>query len=315
MGHMGYTQFEFEMWLPYYSFHLALFAFISGYFYSVNNDSHTIRFILKKARTILLPYFLISLFYLLLQTWLGNYGVSFGLKFSLYNWLVRPWIKCQPLGFNIATWFMISIFITEAIYVLSRAITKLVAKDERSRDILLLFIIGVGAITVISYSPYPEEWQRVWLRPIFLCLFCHLGYCYRRYFEGRVHLSYSMLFLVTLISRAILIKNFGKIDYGLWNCDFGGTPWWVVILTSIFGIGFWLSVAKIITPIVSKEGVLVQIGRHTREIMSHHLLAAFLWHGTIYLFHLLFALGEAFDINEWKAKLYFRYAPWGGGTA
>ncbi len=127
-----------------------------------------------------------------------------------------------------------------------------------------------------------------------------------------MNMSYGVLLLILIISRAILITNFSKCDYSLWDCDFGGTPWWVCIITTVFGIGFWLAVAKMISPIVSKDSILVQIGRHTREIMSHYLIATFVWHGMIYLYHILFSLGKAFNIDEWKIKLYFSYAPWRG---
>jgi len=311
MGHMGYNQFEFEMWLPYYSFHMALFAFISGYFYSSKNDDHIGRFLLKKTKTILLQYFAVSLLYLLIQTLLKSRGVTFGLEYNIYNWLIRPWVRCQPLGFNIATWFMIALFITETIYIFLRAATKMIPND-RLRDVLLLLLIGVGASAVITNSPYPEEWQRVWLRPIFLCFFCHSGYSYRKYIEGKIRVSKSVLLLSMFLIRALLISGYGKVDYGLWNCDFGGIPWWVVILTTIIGISFWLIVAKTISTIVSKDGILVQIGRHTREIMSHHLFTAFLWHGAIYFCYQFLSLGTPFNIGDWKEKLYFRYEPWGG---
>ncbi len=311
MGHMGYTLLEFETWFPFYSFHMALFAFISGYFYSSENDSHPGTFLIRKAKSLLVPFYAVSLFYLLLQTGLNKQGVTLGLDFTFYNWLIRPWVKCQPLGFNIATWYMIALFITEALYILLRIITGFI-KSDKARNLLLLILLGAGSTLVITGSPYPEEWQRVWLRPVFLCFFCHLGYLYRNYAENRVRIPKGVLLAVILFIRFLLISNYGRLEYRLWDCNFWGLPGWAILLTTALGIAFWLIVAKIITPLVDRDGLLVRIGRHTREIMSHHLFAAFLWHGGIYLLHRVFAWEVPFHPGDWKTDLYFRYIPWKG---
>ena len=311
MGHLNCKIFEFDSWFPYYSFHMALFAFISGYFYSSKYDMDVISFFIKKTKTILIPFYLISLFYLVLHTFLTHYGVAFGSLFSIYNWLIRPWIRCQPAGFNIATWYMIALYMAEIIYVIIRAIFNIIS-SSRLKDFLFFFFLLITAAMVIYYSPYSEEWQAVLLRPLFLCFFCHLGFCYRTYIENRFKLRASFLLTIVFICRLLLITLFGKCEYGLYGCDFNGLPWWVVIASSCLGITFWLCIAQLITPITSKDGIIVKIGRHTREIMAHHLFATFVFHGLLYFILKIICHISIFDISLMKNNLYFTYTPWNG---
>lgn len=58
-GHIWNTGFDgpFDLF-PIYSFHVAAFAFVSGYFYKPNNDAEPAHFIVRKARALLVPTFI-----------------------------------------------------------------------------------------------------------------------------------------------------------------------------------------------------------------------------------------------------------------
>ena len=317
MGHLQCQILNFDPWLPYYSFHMPLFAFVSGYFYSIENDKKPLGFICKKSKTILLPFYLISLFYLLVQMVLHARGkTSYGMEFSLYNWLIRPFVKTQPLGYNIATWYMISLFILEVIYVIIRW-TLSWCKKGQHKDSILLIIYGLCGAIIISHGAYPEEWQKVVYRSIFLLFFYHVGFYYHKYIEGkiiirerRIRTGFIMLFL--LITRALLINQYGKCDYEVWNCDFHGYSWFVVYLQTAIGILFWLIFSKTITPAIKDNGLMVKIGKHTREVMCHHLFAVFLIQGIIYKIYQLLNIKSSFDIEAYKSKLYYVFEPWKG---
>ena len=49
-GHCGLPVQILTDWFPYYSFHLALFVFASGYFYKPENENHIFRYIKKKNK-------------------------------------------------------------------------------------------------------------------------------------------------------------------------------------------------------------------------------------------------------------------------
>ena len=81
LGHITspYTRtemFTFNGWCPYYSFHLQIFMFITGYFYKSLIEKNVIKFILKKFKTFLVPFFGFNGVFLVLQTILHNFGFS-----------------------------------------------------------------------------------------------------------------------------------------------------------------------------------------------------------------------------------------------
>ena len=82
----------FSGWFPYYSLHLPLFLFISGYFFrDLPHDGTYLRALLrligKKALKLLLPYYLLTGLSLLATSWLNIKGQTPWTPFSLTTWL------------------------------------------------------------------------------------------------------------------------------------------------------------------------------------------------------------------------------------
>lgn len=57
-GHLGYSLFDVGGLFPYYSFHVFIFLFVSGYFYREEAEQQLLRYIGKKCKALLLPYFI-----------------------------------------------------------------------------------------------------------------------------------------------------------------------------------------------------------------------------------------------------------------
>ena len=111
----------FGSFIPYNSFFMPMFVFISGYFNKVDSSTKLGKYTLKKLKTLLLPYAGISL-------------AVFGLQF-LINWFKTGEIQPVPSGYllytleNVITtgtpnslatpmWFVITLFATLMIYAL-----------------------------------------------------------------------------------------------------------------------------------------------------------------------------------------------------
>ena len=62
-GHLGYNILTVGDLFPYYSFHVPLFMFISGYFYKETEETHPFGYVVKKARRLLMPYWIWNLVY------------------------------------------------------------------------------------------------------------------------------------------------------------------------------------------------------------------------------------------------------------
>ena len=311
MGHLGCKLLGVDSWLPYYSFHMPLFSFISGYFYNEKYDREPLNWLLKKIKTVLVPFYFWAFIYLLIQTWLRHqFGVTLGLPFSIYNWIMAPWVKTQVVGFYIATWYMLALFIEEVVYVLIRWMGKN-CNNKRYEDTILLCIFLIQAVVIILVNKnIQEQWCKVWLRSFFLILFFHSGYFYRIYFNDNERKHLKLLLPVGLGIRTYLMIKYGNCEFDVWNCEFNYS-WWIVLFMSYTGIIFWLSIAKWMVPIVSANGIVVFLGRHTREIMTHHLFAYFMIKGIIGYTQRFFNLNSKFDFALYKKEIYYHYLPAG----
>jgi len=93
MGHVNEPLLTFGGLLPYYSFHIALFLFVSGYFYKEEAQEKPGKYILKKAKHLLLPYFLWNLFYGIAVVLLRQCGFFIGNEPSVWTLLVEPFYR------------------------------------------------------------------------------------------------------------------------------------------------------------------------------------------------------------------------------
>ena len=84
-GHLGYNLFDLGGLFPYYSFHVFLFLFVSGYFYRPEAEKEIGRYLARKFLVLMGPYFLWNLAYGILAALLRRAGFSIGQELSLYR--------------------------------------------------------------------------------------------------------------------------------------------------------------------------------------------------------------------------------------
>ena len=104
MGHIGFGHM-FDHFI--HAFHMPMFFFVSGFLY--NNRLGFGKLLKKKARSLLLPYFVFCSFHFFYYTFL--YGFSWNtVKASLF----RPTSDEMPIAG--ALWFLIALFIADVLY-------------------------------------------------------------------------------------------------------------------------------------------------------------------------------------------------------
>ncbi|MBQ9609883.1 MAG: acyltransferase family protein [Lachnospiraceae bacterium] len=131
-GHFGCNIFTIDGWFPYYSFHMPLFVFISGYLYNDFHENNIVKYLFNRVKRLIFPFYVTSFAYLVLQTILVNrWGEGIGLKLSLYNWLVFPWVRAQPIGFTVAGWFVFTLFIVQVFNIIIRKILKRIGRYKK----------------------------------------------------------------------------------------------------------------------------------------------------------------------------------------
>ena len=77
-GHLNNSYLDIGGLFPYYSFHMPLFAFISGYFYRPGSEERIGEYARKKILRLLGPYMAYNLIYGIAAQFLHGAGFSFG---------------------------------------------------------------------------------------------------------------------------------------------------------------------------------------------------------------------------------------------
>ena len=109
---MGHNYQPGTFLLPAYTFQVAIFFFVSGYFFKPQSGfKNKLLWLKKKALNLLVPYFIYNIFYALLTLYLFSRGVSLGEKINIYNFFVTPFITGHQYFLYLAAWFVPQLFL------------------------------------------------------------------------------------------------------------------------------------------------------------------------------------------------------------
>ena len=183
VGHVGGIGL-FSDWFPISSFHMPLFVFISGYFYKKEYDNCVGKFILKKAKRLLIPYFMWNMFYgiimnianlkLHMNVWVGKLDFEF--------LFLEPWRTGHQFSINVAAWFVLSLFLVEVVTVLFRKAISYIKLDNEYIIFCAILIAGLIGVFYANRG-YNTGWYLTLVRMLFLLPFYQLGFLYKSKFS------------------------------------------------------------------------------------------------------------------------------------
>lgn len=305
LGHMNFTgdmtaapkgPLTFGEWFPYYSFHLALFLFISGYFFTDLPEGRKfmpglLRFAGKKARKLLLPCYIYTGLSLLLNGWLHTQGFTFGFSFTLSRWLLNPWTAPYTVTFSVADWYLPALFLAEIYFALLRAVfRRLIRRSLQRETALLAFTLaaGIGAVYWKETAALSGA-AVVYLRSVVMLFFLQAGALYRRHLEARDTMKNSCYFPIVFIAQFLLILlcGSGSLTPGLFGLRNMGKSGAVFFAGGITGILLWLRVSAILASLPRRSRLVVFIGRNTKHIMAAHIFCWFLLNTLLNRLHAL----------------------------
>lgn len=305
-GHRGGGGVNFfQEWFPVYSFHMPLFIFISGYFYKSDSEDSIKKFILKKIKRLVIPYFIWNLIYGIIINMLRNkeivkYPVN---NLSLKSLFISPWQDGHQFLFNLASWFVLALFLIEIIYLLFR---KLSIQIRMQNEYLILFILlALGLIAIIeSNKGYNTEWNLTIFRTMFLIPFYHMGYLYKQKIEEKDNANSVLYFcIIFIIQFVIIIKYNNKLDFSaVFLNSFNSSNILLSYITSATGIMFWLRISKILTPSLENSKFIKYIGTNTWTIMMHHIF-------TFWMINFILSLNDmnGFNYEAFKTNIWYAY--------
>ena len=301
---IGHTWSNVFAWFPTYSFHMALFMFISGYFFKYT-DIKT--FLIKKVKHLLLPLLLWNLFYGILVTLLINFEVvkfNASLSFQSLVWYPLFGIGC-PFYFNLPAWFVGTLLLVQIFYYF--LFKTLDNRQMIFGGVLLLLHFVALWIGFNKYQNFGDYFGLGLGRVLYFLIFYHFGYLYCKYFEKYDGFSFNKITFLAIINGIILGFVNNNITANIHLLDFPTHKQLLPLIVGCTGIWFYVLIADLLKDKIKENELLSYIGKNTFSIMMHHQF--FFWLFNTFLLFLknyhIFNL-NTFNLEKYQTDIYFR---------
>lgn len=303
-GHADCSILDIYGFFPYYSFHMPLFIFVSGYFYKEEETDHIPRYCRHKALHLLVPYFIWNFLYGILAELLHLKGFQFGESFSFSSLFLQPFTDGHQFLYNSPAWFVPTLFLVQVINVLfRRALSRLRLEKEA---LILAVYLFLGSWAVLWAGPEGlAGWQLMAGRVGFLLFFFELGHFYREKLEKHDTLPSGLYFVLVMGLQLVLLYRYqGALAYSTAWMQFPNGPF-LVFLAAFTGIAFWLRVARLLTPVLTKSRFILYLADHTYAVMLHQMAGFKIMLGLFWLVSVV--TGFCSDFSLWSFQTDFAY--------
>ena len=279
---------------------------MSGYFYKDEAEDGIVSYLLRKCKTLLLPYFVWNIFYGLLVEALHRVGFSIGEPISLKTLFLSPFLDGHQFLYNFPAWFVPVLFMIEVINVLMRKVLSLL--HLKYEWLIFGGCLLVGMVTVyLAAGGHVWGWYKLPGRLLFMLPGFQMGRIYRRKLEPYDHMEDGPYFLIVMGAQLLICIFCAGLNFSaVWVGSFANGPI-IPYLTVMTGIAFWLRVAKIMRGIPYLSRKMVYIGRNTYAIMMHHVASFMLVKGIFYLCSRYTSFCEEFDKEMFFGEIGFVY--------
>ena len=296
----------------YYSFHLLLFAFGSGYFYRDGAQAHPLCEIARRAKKLLIPLYLWNAVYGIGAALLRRFaGFELGEPLSAYTLLLAPITDGQHFVYNLGSWFVFPLFCAQVLYLLARRLSRLWGERE---GITFLLCLIPGALCVQALYGGARGFLPLFaLRTLILLPGYAGGVLYRRVLERRDTLPTAPYLLGIAAARAVLCLRYENLAYLLSDCSYFACDAIGVYLGGALAIAFMLRVARLIAPHMRKSRLAMAVSRHTYDIMMHHYMGFFALNAIFLIANALGVGAADFSVRALRTQSGYLYAP-GGRT-
>eukprot|EP00770_Monocercomonoides_exilis_P007278 MONOS_7241.1-p1 / transcript=MONOS_7241.1 / gene=MONOS_7241 / organism=Monocercomonoides_exilis_PA203 / gene_product=putative uncharacterized protein / transcript_product=putative uncharacterized protein / location=Mono_scaffold00243:255-1747(+) / protein_length=376 / sequence_SO=supercontig / SO=protein_coding / is_pseudo=false len=269
-GHLNNSYLDIGGLFPYYSFHMPLFAFISGYFFRPGSEDDLGAYAKKKAVRLLGPYMAYNLIYGIITQFLHGAGFAFGGSLNLHNLLIEPFITGHQFEYNLAAWFVPALFLVEMANVLLRRVLGKAADNEYAVTAVYMGI-GIGGISLSLSGRFEQGWLTL-VRMMFLLPCYQWGTLYRQKLEEKDRIS-GIWYYGGLLTVQLGLAVWGRpLIYSVAFCN-GFTGYILPYITAATGIAFWLRVSRTAASAWKDSPAVRYFGSHTYAVMMHHIMA------------------------------------------
>ena len=270
-------------YLPYNSFFMPMFVFISGYFNNVDSSTNLLKYIWKKIKGLLIPYIGLSIFAFLLEQLI--YMIKLQEVPEIPSWylsyVLERIVTVGSFGsIAIPMWFVIALFATLIVYsVIKRILSKIWISY-----VMLPVFTGLHILSIFMANNMNEDYLPyflVLLKVMFFLPFIETGIIYREHLEKKhsampVGCKIGLLFGLLIINaiRTMCLPEPYDIAFDSIDEMAGFTSPVIVtpLISSIIGILFWLTVTDLIGKPLYDSKFINYMSCNTFWIMSLHIV-------------------------------------------
>lgn len=288
----------------FYSFHMALFAFISGYFFK---DGKAKDYIWKKTKKLIIPYIIWNIIYGIIVNIFRKVGIiEYGKSFNLYNVFIAPFTTdSNQFNFNTPAWFLISIYFIQLIYFTINKLDRLLKQHVVKYIVFIVFtILASFEIIEVNNGNNYGIWYLV-TRICFLMPFYALGQIYKE-IERHDNVNNIVYFSIIIVIQAIIKQKCGNLVYNL-NTLYFRHIYIVYVISSMTGILFWLRISTIIKKYIGNNNIINYIGNNTYSVMMHHVFSFFIINSFIGTLHKTIGIFNSFNTKAYKTTIWYEY--------
>ncbi|MCH5261331.1 MAG: acyltransferase family protein [Lachnospiraceae bacterium] len=327
-GHVGYNIMTVGELFPYYSFHIPLFMFISGYFYKESEEKHPLLYLKKKICRLLVPYFIWNLVYGIIAWLMRGFGFSMGEGIGFQTLFIAPFLHGYQFIYNYAAWFVPVLFVVEMMNLAARLILSWITKpitgasgrrdggregDASRQSAVIDWVMLVGSLLVGMAVVWLAIGGHVWGyykapgKILFLFPCFQMGRFYRTKLEKHDTLGNLPYFVIVVGIQVLLnLCCYGLAYSSVWCTGFANGPV-IPYVTAVSGIAFWQRIARVLTPIMQNSKAVRYLGRNTYAVMMHHVLVFMIIKTVIALIAASTGLCGDFDFAQFYTNIDYYY--------
>lgn len=292
----------------YYSFHLMIFAFGAGYFFRLHGG--ILQDTLSRAKRLLVPLYIWNVIYGVGAAFLRRFGgFEIGEPLSAYTLLLAPMTNGEHFAWNLGSWFIFPLFLSQVLYSLLRRAAKL-WKDNEVITFILCLLPGCAAVQ-LCYGGMQDTLPLFLLRTLILLPGYAGGQLYKRCLERRDTMKTVPYLLVIVILRALLCVRYENLAYLLSNCSYFVCDAFGVYFGGALAIAFYLRIARLLAPMMKKSQLALYASRHTFDIMMHHFMGFFALNSVFLVINALGIGAADFSVKSMRTMEDYNYAPYG----
>lgn len=305
-------------WFPAYSFNIALFIFVSGYFYKDDYENNPFKYIFKRVKRLVLPAYLWNIAYGLFLVLMTNFGYSYGVEVNPYNLFLMPFVDGEAFLFNLGSWFVYPLFFVCVINVLFRKLLGLI--KLKSEILILIIYLTVGIIGIsLANDGNNTGFMKLVVRVMFFLPCYQFGKFYKEILEEKDNLNsiayFAILFGIQLILLSFFYdptrgaESYKGLEYfpsSMTSFNHGPILPYVTALT---GIAFWLRISKLLTPAIKGWKFIRLISDNTYSIMIHQMIGYMSVNWLFYLISIMTPMCADFNTSLMKTSFWYHYLP------